>query len=55
MVNRHGTLTDSQGYVLCQVCRKPVPEISKDTAPAYAKCRQHGQWAVNDALSRTPD
>ena len=50
-VNRHGTPLGPQGYVLCGQCGEEVPHISKDTAPAYARCRNHGGWG-GDAAER---
>ena len=41
--NRQGTPLGPRGYVQCQAegCGREVPEISKDTGPAYARCRIH--------------
>lgn len=44
-VNRHGTPLSPDGFVLCGICQQEVRRISKDTAPEYARCRTHGDWA----------
>jgi len=44
LANSQGAEVDCRGYVLCQFCREPVTEISKETRKEYAYHVEHRPW-----------